>query len=142
MKKLIIVSGGFDPVHKGHVRMFKESKEIGDYVVTALNSDEWLERKKGKPFMRFEERKEILEAFRYVNEVISFNDYDDTASEAIRKIYDKYNSEYEIYFANGGDRKTHNVPEMSICEELGVKMIWNVGGEKIQSSSKLIKGSR
>ena len=92
MKKLIIVSGGFDPVHKGHVRMFKESKEIGDYVVTALNSDEWLERKKGKPFMRFEERKEILEAFRYVNEVISFNDYDDTASEAIRKIYDKYNS--------------------------------------------------
>ena len=142
MKKLIIVSGGFDPVHNGHVRMFKESKNIGDFVVAALNSDEWLTRKKGKPFMKFEERKEILEAFRYVDEVISFNDMDDTASDAIRKVYDIYHSEYNIYFANGGDRKTHNVPEMSTCEELGIEMIWNIGGGKIQSSSRLIKNSK
>ena len=136
-KNVIILSGGFDPVHKGHVRMFKEASNLGHQVIVGLNSDEWLTRKKGKPFMEFEERKEIIEGFKYVNKVISFNDDDGTAINAIERVNLMYSSDYQMYFANGGDRTTSNVPEMGICDELGVAMLWNVGGGKIQSSSEL-----
>ena len=156
MTKVIIVSGGFDPVHIGHIRMFKQAAEMADIkaqvnqgrVIVALNSDEWLKRKKGKPFMPFEERKEILEAMDCVTEVISFNDDDDTACGAITDIVERYSyltdSMYNddmICFANGGDRILGAVPsdESTLCEKLGVKMIWGIGGEKVQSSSSLIK---
>ena len=154
-KSIIIMSGGFDPVHKGHLRMFREASWLGHQVIVGLNSDDWLSRKKGKPFMKFEERKEIIEGFKYVNQVIPFDDSDDTASDLIRRVYNIYEGEeheheyedfdhmgmvgyYQIYFANGGDRTTDNVPEMKVCKELDVTMLWGVGGGKIQSSSWLI----
>ena len=156
-KSVIVLSGGFDPVHKGHLRMFREASWLGHHVVVGLNSDEWLSRKKGKPFMKFEERKEILEGFKYINQVLPFDDTDDTASDLIRRVYSIYNSDahehnysdlghqgmvdyYQMYFANGGDRTSDNVPETDICKELGVVMLWGVGGGKIQSSSWLING--
>ena len=155
-KSIIVLSGGFDPVHKGHLRMFREASNLGHQVIVGLNSDDWLTRKKGKPFMKFEERKEIIEGFKYVNQVLPFDDSDDTACDIIRRVHSLYDGEehehnysdlshmgmvgyYKIYFANGGDRTSDNVPEMDVCRELDVTMLWGVGGGKIQSSSDLIK---
>ena len=137
-KSIIVMSGGFDPVHKGHLRMFREASWLGHQVIVGLNSDDWLTRKKGKPFMKFEERKEILEGFKYVNQVIPFNDDDDSACDLIEKVNDMYDTDQKIYFANGGDRGKDNVPEVDTCKDSGVIMLWGVGGGKIQSSSWLI----
>ena len=138
-KSVIIMSGGFDPVHKGHLRMFREASWLGHQVIVGLNSDDWLARKKGKPFMDFKERKEILEGFKYINQVLAFDDKDETANDIIKQICGLYrNFDVNIYFANGGDRTSDNVPEMKVCDELGVEMIWGIGGGKIQSSSWLI----
>ena len=137
IKNVIIVSGGFDPVHKGHIRMFREAANLGAQVIVGLNSDDWLTRKKGKPFMKFEERKEILEGFKYISQVIPFDDSDDTACDLIEKVNDMYDTDQKIYFANGGDRGKDNVPEVDTCKESGVIMLWGVGGGKIQSSSWL-----
>ena len=145
IKNVIIVSGGFDPVHKGHIRMFREAANLGHQVIIGLNSDEWLSRKKGKPFMKWEERAEILESCKFINQVISFDDSDDTASDSIKKVFDMYSadsSDYNIYFANGGDRGKGNVPELDTCKDLNVVMLWGIGGGKIQSSSDLIKNSK
>ena len=142
IKNVIIVSGGFDPVHKGHIRMFREAANFGANVIVGLNSDEWLTRKKGKSFMKWDERAEILESCKFINQVIPFDDSDDTANDAIKRVFDMYNadsSDYNIYFANGGDRKLGNVPEFDNCRELGVVMLWNFGGGKIKSSSDLTK---
>ena len=150
-KSIIILSGGFDPVHKGHMRMFREASWLGHQVLVGLNSDEWLTRKKGKPFMEWAERKEILESIKYINQVLPFNDDDDTASDIIEKVVQLYdeqaritvdNAGYNIYFANGGDRKKGNVPELDVCKDLNVVMLWGIGGGKIQSSSWLINGEK
>ena len=159
IKNIIIVSGGFDPVHKGHIRMFREAANFGANVIVGLNSDEWLTRKKGKSFMKWDERAEILESCKFINQVIPFDDSDDTASDLIRRVHSLYDGEehehnysdaghmgmvgyYKIYFANGGDRKVDNVPEIPVCKELDVTMLWGVGGGKIQSSSWLINGDK
>ena len=140
-RSIIVLSGGFDPVHKGHLRMFREASWLGHQVIVGLNSDDWLIRKKGKPFMKFEERKEIIEGFKYVNQVLLFDDTDDTANDLIKKVNELYEKEdVKLYFANGGDRKVDNVPEVDVCKELDVVMLWGVGGGKIQSSSWLING--
>ena len=142
-KNVIIVSGGFDPVHKGHIRMFREAANLGAQVIVGLNSDEWLTRKKGKPFMNWDERTEILESCKWINQVISFDDSDDTASDVILKVCLMYkNEDVNIYFANGGDRGNGNVPELDTCKKLGVVMLWGIGGGKIQSSSWLINGGK
>jgi cytidyltransferase-like protein len=145
IKNIIIVSGGFDPVHKGHIRMFREAANLGAQVIVGLNSDEWLTRKKGKPFMKWDERAEILESCKFVNQVISFDDSDDTANDSIKRVFDMYSadsSDYNIYFANGGDRGKGNVPELDVCRELKVTMLWGIGGGKIQSSSWLTGGGK
>lgn len=131
MKKTIMVSGGFDPPHIGHIRMFKEASKWGK-VIVALNSDEWLMRKKGYVFMTLKERLEIITEFASVDYVMSFDDTDDTACDAIVSMKPDA-------FANGGDRKKDNTPEMEMCDELGIQMLWGIGGQdKPQSSSWLV----
>lgn len=126
----IAVSGGMDPIHKGHVRMIQEATQFGD-VIVILNSDEWLVRKKGFVFMSWEERAEILESIKGVTKVVRVDDSDGSVCEALRR-------EKPTYFANGGDRTIKNTPEMEVCSELGISMLWGVGGGKIQSSSELV----
>lgn len=132
--KTIMVSGGFDPIHIGHVRMILEASKQGDVIVVA-NSDEWLMRKKGYIFMPWEERAEIIESIRGVLRVEPVDDSDNTVCEAITRIRPDV-------FANGGDRKGNNTPEVALCEELGIGLAWNVGGGKIQSSSELVSASK
>ena len=133
-EKTVMVSGGFDPMHIGHVRMIRESAQYGGVTVVA-NSDSWLYRKKGFVFMEWEKRKELLEAIKGVVAVEWVDDTDETVCEALRRLK-------PTYFANGGDRKSNNVPEVAVCEELGIEMIWNVGGGKIDSSSQLVNRAR
>lgn len=130
-----MVSGGFDPVHAGHIRMILDAGKWGDVIVIA-NSDRWLFEKKGFVFMDFEQRAEILQAIKGVILVDSVDDTDGTVCDAIRR-------HKPTYFANGGDRGRNNTPEQTVCEELGIKMLWSVGGdEKRDSSSELVKRVR
>ena len=133
-KKLIAVSGGFDPIHKGHVRMIKEAAQIGN-VIVILNSDEWLVRKKGYNFMNFLERSYIAGSIKGVVMTTGVDDSDGTVCEALKRIKPDA-------FANGGDRYDTNTPEMKVCEELGIELLWNVGGQKEQSSSALVDDAR
>ena len=104
MKKIIVLSGGFDPVHKGHIRMFKAAKETNSEVIVGVNSDQWLSRKKGKPFMNEAERIEILESCRYIDSVINFDDSDNTACDLIRKVISVYkNKDVKIDTINSED---------------------------------------
>jgi len=137
-RKTIAVSGGFDPVHVGHVRMIRAAAEIGD-VVVIINSDNWLKRKKGYIFMPWKERAEILESIKGVISVIEASDYDDTVCDTLVDLRDIMRLDF---FANGGDRKLDNTPEMNICNQYGIEMLWNVGGGKIQSSSCLVRGTK
>ena len=129
----VCVSGGFDPVHVGHLRMMQEASSFGN-VIVIVNSDEWLMRKKGYIFMPFEERCEIIEGFGCVTATTYVNDADNTVCEALARIKPDY-------FANGGDRKTDNTPEMDVCDSLGIELLWAVGGGKVQSSSDLVESS-
>ena len=130
----IAVSGGFDPVHKGHIQMIREAAEYGR-VIVILNSDDWLVRKKGYKFMSFEERAYIAGSIKGVTMVANVDDTDGTVCPALRRFKPDY-------FANGGDRYDTNTPEMTVCEELGIKMLWNIGGGKIQSSSTLVSKAK
>jgi len=134
---IIAVSGGFDPVHVGHVRMIVEASKIGD-VAIILNTDEWLLRKKGYVFMPWEERAEILKSITGVKYVVIAQDVDGTVCESLSSLKDVLKL---THFANGGDRVKENTPEMLVCDALGIEMVWNCGGEKIQSSSDLVKNS-
>ena len=138
MNDIILISGGFDPVHKGHVRMFESASKLG-HVLVGINSDKWLIRKKEKFFMPFSERKEILESIKFVDEVVGFNDDDDTACDLIKNINNKYSEKMEIYFGNGGDRTNQTTPEIEYCDKNNIGLIWDLGGGKIQSSSDLLK---
>ena len=130
-KKLVTVSGGFDPIHMGHVRMILEAGSLGDVIIIA-NSDAWLMRKKGYVFMPYEERQEILYALKGVVDVVEALDDDDTVCKSLEKIRPDI-------FANGGDRKEGNVPEYKLCEKLNIKMMFGIGGrDKPQSSSWLV----
>ena len=124
--KIIIVSGGFDPIHSGHIAYFKEAKELGDKLIVALNSDDWLINKKGKFFMPFDERKIIIENLSSVDSVIDFNDDDEgSATNALIKAKEIYPND-DIAFANGGDRNKENIPEMSVD---GIEFLFSVGGD-------------
>ena len=130
----VVVSGGFDPVHIGHIRLILAAGEYGDVIVVA-NSDSWLFRKKGFVFMSWDQRKEILEALKGVVRVEWVDDRDETVCEALSRLK-------PTYFANGGDRKSNNVPEVQVCEDLGIEMLWNVGGSKAASSTELVNKSK
>lgn len=134
MRKTIMVSGGFDPIHVGHVRMILDAAKYGDVIVVA-NSDDWLKRKKGYIFMPWEERAEILNSIRGVVSVVPVDDSDNSVCEAIGRVKPDY-------FANGGDRKIGNTPEVDLCSKLGINLVWNVGGDKIQSSSDLVAATK
>lgn len=134
MKKIIAVSGGFDPIHMGHIRMIREAAKLGD-VVVILNSDDWLKRKKSYNFMSFKERSYIAGSIKGVMMVSGVDDSDGSVCEALRRIKPDA-------FANGGDRYESNTPEMDVCNELGIEMLWNIGGEKEQSSSALVDDIR
>ncbi|MFA6524242.1 MAG: adenylyltransferase/cytidyltransferase family protein [Candidatus Paceibacterota bacterium] len=136
-KKIVAVSGGFDPIHIGHVRYMKEAKAMGDKLIVILNNDNWL-KLKGKPvFMPDKERKEIIEAFDCVDEVIISRHPKNTKEMSVCKELAKIKPDI---FANGGDRKDFNIPEFTLCNDLGIKMVFNVGrGGKIRSSSELLK---
>jgi len=129
-KPIVAVSGGFDPIHKGHVQMIIEASKYGD-VVVIVNSDDWLVRKKGYKFMSFDERSYICSKIKGVKFVTDVDDSDGTVCEALQRIVPDF-------FANGGDRYDNNTPEMELCNELNIEMLWNVGGDKIQSSSELV----
>lgn len=133
--KIVVVSGGFDPIHSGHIQYFKSAKEIGDKLIVALNSDKWLENKKGKFFMPFEERLAIVSSINFVDEVVDFED-DNKGSciNALEKIKKEYPND-EIYFANGGDRNNSNIPEMSVD---GIKFLFSIGGDDKKNSSSWI----
>ena len=137
--KVVVVSGGFDPIHSGHLAYFKEAKELGMYLIVGVNSDEWLMRKKGYVFMPIEEREEIVRSIKYVNGVNRFNDDDDSAIDLLNKVKYWYPSD-EIIFANGGDRNESNCRELSVE---GVEFVYGVGGkDKLNSSSEIVEKVR
>jgi cytidyltransferase-like protein len=140
-KVVIILSGGFDPIHVGHLRMMQKAKdEYNATVVVGVNSDEWLVKKKGRNFMPFNERCELISGYFCVDEVVGFDDSDNTASQLIRDVANKYSiDKYDVFFGNGGDRQDGNTPEHPVCEELNVDMLWGLGGGKVQSSSELLE---
>ncbi len=132
-----MVSGGFDPVHIGHVRLFNEAKKLGDYLIVVLNNDNWLALKKGYAFMQDIERKEIIEAFSSVDEVVLTSHTPGTTDISVCRELEMFRPDI---FANGGDRHAGDIPEYALCDKLGIQMVFNVGeGGKVRSSSELLK---
>ena len=133
--KIVVVSGGFDPLHSGHIEYFNAASDLGNKLIVALNSDNWLNKKKGKFFMPFDERKSVIESLRMVDEVVGFDD-DDLGSciNALNEIKSKYPSD-ELIFCNGGDRKKENCPEMRVKD---VQFVFGIGGENKKNSSSWI----
>lgn len=137
-KKVVAVSGGFDPVHIGHVRLVRDAKKLGGKLVVILNNDNWLRAKKGFVFMPEHERKEILESISGVDRVVLTRHEPDPKDMSVCRELEEIKPHF---FANGGDRHEDNVPEVAVCQKIGCKMVFNVGSKgKIQSSSWLLDG--
>jgi len=136
MPRLVLITGGFDPVHSGHIEYINAAKALGDYLFVGLNSDDWLTRKKGKPFMPWIERHVIISNLRAVDECFAFDDNDCSACDAIRKVREE-NPDHTIIFANGGDRTQENIPEMS-CGVDDVEFVFGIGGQDKKNSSSWI----
>jgi cytidyltransferase-like protein len=132
--KIVIVTGGFDPIHSGHIALLKEAKNLGHALAVGLNSDEWLRRKKGHEFMPWSERSAIIENLKMVDIVFSFDDSDESAIDAIKRVKEVYPDD-ELIFANGGDRTKDNIPEMIFDD---VEFVFGVGGEDKKNSSSWI----
>lgn len=131
MNNMICVSGGFDPLHCGHLAMLREASKHGELMVI-INSDDWLRRKKGFVFLPWEQRATIIADLRYVTGVCTVDDSDGSVCEALKRVKPRY-------FANGGDRVSDNTPELQLCNELGIEMLWNIGGGKTESSSEIAR---
>jgi len=132
--KIVIVTGGFDPIHSGHIEYFKAARALGDVLIVGINSDEWLIRKKGRPFMPWPERNTIVSNLDPVDATLRFDDSDGSAVDAIRKVKQLY-PDHKIIFANGGDRTANNIPEMVFDD---VEFVFGVGGEDKKNSSSWI----
>jgi len=136
MKKIVLITGGFDPVHSGHLAYIEAAKKLGDILVVGVNSDSWLERKKGRAFMPWRERAEILKHIRNVDFVIDFDDQDGSSKHAIWMTRQSYPNDV-IVFANGGDRTQDNIPEMSVNDN-NIIFEFGVGGTNKSNSSSWI----
>jgi cytidyltransferase-like protein len=138
MQKIVLVTGGFDPLHSGHIAYFQSARELGDLLIVGVNTDSWLMRKKGRAFMTWRERAEIVKNLRMVHDVIEFDDWDDSACHAITTVRKQYPHAC-IIFANGGDRTDKNIPEMDVKDD-NVKFVFGVGGfNKMNSSSWILE---
>jgi cytidyltransferase-like protein len=140
-KRVVMVSGGFDPVHIGHVRMFEEARKLGDELVVVVNNDNWLHFKKGFAFMPDVDRKEIIESFKHVDRACITSHEPGTKDITVCR---ELESIRPHVFANGGDRKENvPVPEYETCERLGIEMVFNIGrGGKVRSSSDLVRRAK
>ena len=139
MKKIVLVTGGFDPLHSGHIAYFKAARKLGNKLLVGVNSDEWLIRKKDKPFMNLEERINILNNLTMVTKAFSFDDNDNTANEAIHLTIKDSSKEDAIIFANGGDRDERNIPEIDAFNDYqNVNFVFGVGGKDKKNSSSWI----
>ena len=137
--KIALVTGGFDPLHSGHIKYMKAARKMGDKLMVGINSDDWLTNKKGKPFMPYEERKAVIQELKCVDEVIEFDDDDGSSGDAIQVLLEKY-KKAKIIFCNGGDREKKNIPEYDMyIDERRVEFKDGVGGmEKVNSSSWIV----
>lgn len=136
-KKAIIISGYFNPIHKGHIEYFQNAKKLADELFVIVNNDHQKVLKGSKVFQDENERKFIIESFRLVDICFISIDLDRTVTESIRKIYNEYSDNYDFAFGNGGDQNNDIIPERSICEALGINLFDGLG-DKIQSSSWLL----
>ena len=137
-QKAIIVSGYFNPLHKGHLELFEKAKGAGDQLWVIVNSDLQRELKGSKEFMDENERLTIVCAIKYVDKAIISIDKDKTQCATLAHLADKYGADFELYFANGGDQNNESIPEVPVCKEKGIGLLEGLG-DKIQSSSWLLK---
>ena len=139
MRKAVIVSGYFNPLHKGHLELFRKAREFSDdYLIVIVNSDLQRELKGSKEFQKEEERLEIVKSIKYVSEARISQDLDKTQCETLRQISNDYGKIWDLYFANGGDQDNKSIPERVVCDKVGITLIDGLG-DKIQSSSWLLK---
>jgi len=136
--KAIIVSGYFNPLHKGHIELFYKAKEKGEKLIVIINNDNQRTLKGSKEFMLQEERMLIIKELKITDEVILSIDEDKTVCATIQKIHNEFSSQYKLFFANGGDQNNDSIPEVKVCKDLGIGLIQGLG-DKIQSSSWLLK---
>lgn len=140
--RVVIVSGGFDPIHSGHIALFKGARDLAGVdgtLIAGINSDDWLTKKKGAPFMPLSERKAVLSSIRYIDDVQEFDDSDGTANNLIKQVRYAYPNDM-IVFANGGDRTSNNIPELAVAEDYRVSYEFGVGGNyKLNSSSWILE---
>ena len=139
--KGIIVSGYFNPIHKGHIELFNQAKNLGDYLFVIVNNDFQRSLKKSKEFMLEDERLLIVKSLQITDTVIVSIDHDRTVCKTLKKIHNEYADRFQLSFANGGDQSVDIIPEKKICDELGINLIDGLG-DKIQSSSWLLKNNK
>jgi cytidyltransferase-like protein len=137
---IMVLSGGFDPLHVGHIRLLQHARDMASLVVVGINSDAWIRRNRGHVQTSFEDRCQIVAAIRGVTSAVGFDDADDTAVGLIKMVC-RLSPGAKIAFGNGGDRTSTNVPEVDICNELGVDLVWGVGGDRVESSSGVIENA-
>jgi cytidyltransferase-like protein len=134
----VICAGGFDPIHSGHIALFKSAARLGTRVVVILNSDRWLTKRKGRPFMKWDERSEILCALSDIYSVMPVDDGDMTVCNALIGLRREH-PEAKLIFAVGGDQQPIKTPEAALCEALGIEVVWGVGEKKTSSSSQILQ---
>jgi cytidyltransferase-like protein len=142
--RVIVISGYFNPIHSGHIDYIKSAKQRGDVLVVIVNNDNQVELKGSVPFQNENERFKIVSNIKGVDRTVLSIDEDSTVCESLRMVYKTYENDpffHQMFFCNGGDRKEGGVPEDILTEELGINMLYNIGGEKVQSSSELIKNA-